>query len=78
MTKKTMKFEESMERLDEILQKLESGDAPLDELLKLYAEGVALIRACNERLENAEQSVKMLQMQPDGSVAKVDFKAVEE
>lgn len=78
MTKKKMNFEESMERLDEILQILEGGEAPLDELLKLYAEGVDLIRVCNTQLETAEQSVKMLQFQPDGSVATVDFKASED
>ncbi|MBQ9806268.1 MAG: exodeoxyribonuclease VII small subunit [Clostridia bacterium] len=78
MAKKTVPFEESMARLEEILAELEGGDGSLDELLKLYTEGVALIRTCNEQLEKAEQSVKMLQMQPDGSVAKVDFDSAED
>ena len=78
MAKKCMKFEESMARLEEILSELESANGSLDELLKLYKEGVELIRACNAQLENAEQSVKMLQMQADGSVAKVDFQPPED
>ena len=78
MAKKTMKFEESMARLEEILGELEGGEGSLNELLKLYAEGVELIRSCNTQLEQAEQRVKMLQMQPDGSVAAVDFHATEE
>jgi len=78
MAKKAVKFEESMARLEEILAELESADGTLDELLKLYTEGVELIRNCNAQLENAEQSVKMLQMQPDGSVAKVDFLPTED
>lgn len=67
-----------MARLEEVLQLLESGDADLNELLKLYEEGVMLIRTCNTQLEQAEQRVKMLAMQPDGGVALVDFEQVEE
>ena len=73
MPKKEKTFEESMARLEEILQVLESGDAELDALLKLYEEGVGLIRFCNSTLENAEQKVKMMQLQPDGNVALTDF-----
>lgn len=72
MTKKTITFEAAMERLEEITQLLESGAEGLDDSLKLYEEGVALIRLCSERLEKAEQSVKVLQMQGDG-VTLVDF-----
>lgn len=73
MAKKTMKFEESLERLEEVLRLLEEGDASLDESLKLYEEGVALVRVCSDQLEHAEQKVKMLQMQADGTPALVDF-----
>ena len=74
MTKKTMTFEAAMARLEEILHMLESGSEGLDASLKLYEEGISLIRACSEKLESAEQSVKVLQMQADGSVALADFK----
>lgn len=76
--KKAMKFEDAMARLEEILQGLESGEGTLDELLKLYEEGVALIRVCNDRLEKAEQSVKMLQINADGTPALVDFRTTED
>ena len=75
MESKPVHFEESMARLEEILAKLEGGEGSLDELLKYYEEGVQLIRTCNALLENAEQRVKMLQIQPDGRVATVDFNA---
>lgn len=78
MAKKTQTFEEALMRLEEILRALESGDATLDGMLKLYEEGISLIRFCNDRLENAEQSVKMLQIQPDGGVALVDFGKTED
>ena len=78
MPKKQMNFEASLARLEEILRALESGDATLDEMLKLYEEGIGLIRSCNDRLEAAEQSVKMLQLQPDGGVGLVDFGKAED
>ena len=73
MTKKNLSFEESLTRLDEILRALESGEGNLDALLGLYEEGISLIRDCSSKLDAAEQRVKMLQMQPTGEVAAVDF-----
>ena len=61
-----------MERLEEITKILESGAEGLDESLKLYEEGVSLIRLCTQKLETAEQSVKVLQMREDG-IALADF-----
>ena len=72
MTKKMMTFEVAMERLEEIARLLESGSKGLDESLKLYEEGVSLIRLCTQKLENAEQSVKILQMSEEG-VTLADF-----
>ena len=75
MAKKEMTFEAAMARLEEVVGQLESGNAPLDEALALYEEGIALVRACSDRLEHAEQRIKMLQMQGDGTVALTDFDA---
>ena len=72
MTKKAITFEAAMERLEEITRLLESGAEGLDESLKLYEEGVSLIRLCTQKLESAEQSVKVLQMGEEG-IALVDF-----
>ena len=73
MATKKMTFEAALARLEEILAILERGDAELDALLKLYEEGVSLIRSCNTQLEKAEQTVKMLQTNPDGTASFVDF-----
>ena len=78
MPKKTVKFEDSLARLEEILHALESGESDLESLLKLYEEGVSLIRTCNQMLEKAEQKVKMLQLEPNGTVSAVDFLNTEE
>ena len=72
MTKKTITFEAAMERLEEITRLLESGAEGLDESLKLYEEGVTLIRLCTQKLESAEQSVKILQMSEEG-ITLADF-----
>ena len=72
MTKKMITFEAAMERLEEITRLLEAGAEGLDESLKLYEEGVSLIRLCTQKLESAEQSVKILQMSEEG-IALADF-----
>lgn len=53
-------FEEAMKRLAEISEKLEKGDAALDESLTLFEEGTALIKLCNEKLDDAEKKIKVL------------------
>ncbi len=78
MAKKTLTFEEAIERLEEIMHTLEGGKESLDESLKLYEEGIALLHTCTARLENAEQKVKILQMKDSGEIALNDFLSAEE
>lgn len=60
MAKTEKTFEESVQRLEEIVRSLEAGKAGLDETLRLYEEGIALVRECNEKLDSAEQKIKTL------------------
>lgn len=53
MAKKGKTFEEQLGRLEETVQRLEQDELSLDEMLKLYAEGVELARSCRERLDEA-------------------------
>ncbi len=53
-------FEESIERLEEIVQLLEQGNLSLDESLQLYQEGIARIGSCNEQLTKAERKIELL------------------
>ena len=55
-----MTYEEVEARLTEIVEKLEKGESPLDEMLKLYEEGTALLRRANALLSDAETRVKVL------------------
>ena len=53
-------FEEALVQLEQIVQKLEKGELPLEESLKLYEEGIRLSRLCHGKLEEAEGRIEML------------------
>jgi len=67
------KFESALERLEEIVQELESGDLPLEQSLKLYEEGIKLSRLCTKRLEEAERKVEILLKDKEGNVSAQPF-----
>ena len=77
MAAKKQTFEESITKLDEIVKKLEKGDASLDESLALFEEGTKLIKNCSSMLDNAEQKVVRLQKGADGTPQELDFDAEE-
>lgn len=60
MAAKKLKFEEAMQRLQEIVRKLESGEASLEESIKLFEEGAKLSSQCYQLLDKAEQQVTQL------------------
>jgi exodeoxyribonuclease VII small subunit len=61
MTKeKELKFEEALDQLDHIVRKLESGDLPLDEAIKIFEEGTRLRKFCEEKLKETERRVEMI------------------
>jgi exodeoxyribonuclease VII small subunit len=57
---KTPTFAEQLERLEQIVRRLESPELDLDEALKLFEEGVEGVRAMRERLASAEATVKQV------------------
>lgn len=67
MSKKNATFEENMTRLEQIVRAMERGDVPLEESLKLFQEGTALVKSCGELLDKAEQQVTKIVTQADGS-----------
>jgi len=60
MNRRSMNFETALERLEQIVAQLEQGDAPLQEALKLFREGTALVQTCTKQLEKAELEVVKL------------------
>ncbi len=62
MTKKksTETFESQLEKLESIVESMESGELPLDEALKQFEQGIKLTNQCQQMLENAKQRVRIL------------------
>ncbi len=54
------KFEELLARLEEIVSDMETAELPLEKLLSSYEEGMRLVKACGDRLADAEQKVEIL------------------
>lgn len=55
-----LSFEENLNKLEELVKRLESGDNSLDEAVKLYQEGIALAKVCHEELKQAEEVIVKL------------------
>ena len=70
-----MTFESAMVRLEQIVNQLESGKATLDDSLCLYEEGIALVRLCSDRLDKAEQKIKIVKKDTNGELTEEDFNA---
>ena len=71
--KTAMSFEQSLDRLEEIVRHLEKGDLPLSDSLALYEEGTALIAACSKQLDEAEQKVVKLRKGPDRFPVELEY-----
>lgn len=68
MNEKELSFEAAFARLEEILEKLNSGKVSLDESLKLYEEADKLISSCQKRLLEAERKIETLIKNRNGEV----------
>ncbi|MBN1365733.1 MAG: exodeoxyribonuclease VII small subunit [Syntrophaceae bacterium] len=70
------KFEDALEKLEDIVRKMEAGDMPLDETLKSFEEGIKLIRFCSSKLEETERRVETL-LEKENSLQVKRFKEEE-
>lgn len=68
-SKKEDSFESSLQRLEQILEKMNSGSVQLDESLKLYEEADKLISLCNHKLVSAEQKIEILMKNRAGELS---------
>lgn len=66
--KKENSFEESLSRLQEISDSLESGDVGLEQSIKLYEEGISLAKVCYTTLKEAELKVTELKKQLEENI----------
>ena len=63
-----LRFEEGLNALEQIVARLEAGDLPLEEALRVFEEGVGLVRVLNQKLTAAEHRIEVLSRAEDGSV----------
>ena len=71
------KFEAALEKLEKIVEEMESGDLLLDEILKKYEEGSGLVRYCSGKLAEAEKRIEILMKNKEGELVAKPFDADE-
>ncbi|MBE6509172.1 MAG: exodeoxyribonuclease VII small subunit [Methanobrevibacter sp.] len=65
-----LSFEESLEKLEEIVNKLENGNVPLDDAIEEFNNAMKLVKVCNDKLNHAEEAIAKI-VQDNGDI--VDF-----
>jgi exodeoxyribonuclease VII small subunit len=68
-----LNFEKAMDRLESIVEQMESGKLPLEDLIVRYEEGMNLVKICQDRLANAEQKIEIIARNNAGKPAVKDF-----
>jgi exodeoxyribonuclease VII small subunit len=68
-----LNFETAMDRLEKIVEQMESGQLPLEDLIVRYEEGMNLVKVCQERLATAEQKIEIITRNNAGKPVVKDF-----
>ena len=68
-----LNFEGAMDRLEKIVEQMESGKLPLEDLIVRYEEGMKLVKTCQERLANAEQKIEIITRNSAGKAVVKEF-----
>ena len=71
-------FEGAMDRLEEIVEQMESGKMMLEELIGRYEEGMKLVKVCQERLASAEQRIEIITRNHAGKAVVKNFEPAAE
>ena len=71
-------FEEALRELEEIVNRLEQGDLPLEEALQFFEEGVKLSRYCHTKLDEAQKRVEILLKDESGKIMAQSFEPAED
>jgi exodeoxyribonuclease VII small subunit len=73
-----LNFEDAMDRLEKIVEQMESGKLPLEDLIVRYEEGMKLVKTCQERLANAEQKIEIITRNSAGKAVVKEFEPTQE
>lgn len=71
--KKTPNFEKSLQQLEELVERLETGELSLEDSLNTFEQGIKLTRTCQAALQEAEQKVELLLQKEDGKLSSEPF-----
>jgi exodeoxyribonuclease VII small subunit len=67
------KYEEAINRLEQIIERLEKGNLTLEEALTLFEEGIALTKICSKILDEAEGKIEILMKDLNGNLVFKDY-----
>jgi exodeoxyribonuclease VII small subunit len=73
-----LNIEGAMDRLEKIVEQMESGKLPLEDLIVRYEEGMNLVKVCQERLAKAEQKIEIIARNSAGKAIVKDFEPTPE
>ena len=73
-----LNFETAMDRLEAIVEQMESGKLPLEDLIVRYEEGMNLVKVCQERLASAEQKIEIIARNSAGKTSVKNFEPIAE
>ncbi len=73
MTNKIVSFEEALNKLDEIVSRLENGEISLEESMAAFEEGKHMVKMCLEKLDAAEKKISKLQKDEQGQLKLSDI-----
>jgi exodeoxyribonuclease VII small subunit len=72
-----LSFEDALAELDVIVQKLETGESPLEESINAYERGIILKNHCEKKLKEAQTKIEKISINNDGSIKTEPFKSEE-
>jgi exodeoxyribonuclease VII small subunit len=75
--KKSDQFEEALKRLQDLVEKLEKGDLPLEEAMECFSEGIRTAQFCHKKLEEAENKVQLLLKDQQGEWKSAPFEPIQ-
>ena len=78
MSEKKMSFEESLNRLDKIVQDMESGEMELDAMISAFEEGQQLVKSCSKKLNEVEKKIEKVVKGAGGEITTEPFESTQE
>ncbi|MEM9445927.1 MAG: exodeoxyribonuclease VII small subunit [Verrucomicrobiota bacterium] len=72
---KEIAFEQAMGQLEKIVEEMENGELPLDQIINKYEDGMELLSICRDKLEYAGKRIELLTREKSGKVSITSFKS---